>query len=1452
MRAATHPAGVGLHPGCELPDADDSMSPVARTCTELPRFGMAQTADAGAARPLEEFRSVPAYVLLGDPGAGKTTEFRKEAKELGESAEYVTARDFVGLDLDSHPEWRDRILFIDALDEMRAGASDARTPLDAIRMRLERLGRPQFRISCREADWLAEIDRRSLEKVSPDSAVRVLLLDPLDDQGINELLPRHSGPGGAAAFKKEAAERGLEAMLANPQCLELLASAVKSGDAWPESRLETFESACKIMAAEHNDEHRLVAPNHSTEHILDAAGYLCALLLLCGFDGFAFAPRDTNGTGKSTDGFVPLDDLVDTGCCPRSHEILQDALCSELFKPGGEFEFVPRHRLIAEFLAGRRLALLIRDGLPARRVAALMTGASDGRVVTSLRGLSAWLAAHPGEGRRQLIDADPVGVGLYGDIGGFNTQEKQQLLNSLVSFAAEGPLFGHARQDDRALSHRDETARAFRSLASAGMLEPITQLLNGPPDDAQRDRATEFVLEVLSQADTSEKESLTPLLAELEALLRDPESPSWVKKRSLDAYIHIAPAGLEVEQTLVAFLDAIRAGSTPDPDDQLSETLLTHLYPEAISPSSVWRYALPRPRHVGVNRLGGFWDRAILEKSSDLHVAELLDALSEDAERLMPAFTVPGLDLLPHQLLARGLRSFGDTIDAGRLSGWLDAAGMAHRQRQEHEAEARFARQWLAERPEVWKDQFLSWLRDSVRDAADEPRHYQLCRRLLRVEPPGGFGAWCLEHAVSLQETDQALAKELLSQAYRTLHDPDADDGLTLDVMRSRVGDCVGVLSRRLDELEDQKSQTESDAAAGSHEFHRRLAEQRTQRTEQERKQREEWREVLRSQLDDLLHNRFHAPNLDTLAQVCLGVTETAGEDTPLRRSVSDFIGGDEALIDAVLSAIREAVFRDDVPTVDETVALHAESKRSWLAYPVLASLRMISKDAPDRADAISDQRKREALAILFCVSPRGGAADWLERWFRRQPELVLDVLLRCAILAVRSGDEAMHCIDLLNGLGGRGDSVPALVCDERTGLFDIRSPEPRFDLHDDLIHAARLRLLKAVPAQGANRQLSLVDRLLAETMRHRDSTALREIARGKLTLAGMSIGQRIRWLAVDALTSPDPDLNELKQQVRERDNEARVRHLARFLCRTAQQDDMRLSVLADLRNPDAIRDAVEILGPWFPPARWDESGFITLGMEMSELLGVLITQLGTLAGDDSDRAFKDLVHDPRIEGWHDHLKRAHERQRVISRDASHVPPSIADVRNTLNRGAPANAADLAALLQDRLADVSDSLRGDSDNPWRLYWNEDEHRAPCKPKHEDSCRDALLTALKARLPEEVDAVPEGRYAADKRADLRVSCRDFNVAVEIKKNSHSDLWTAMRRQLIGKYTTDPATSGYGVYVVLWFGADATRNPPDGDRPDTPEALRQQLQQELTPDEALKIAVTVLDVTKPGQA
>ena len=95
---------------------------IPRTVIEIPEsFGQ----DTGWARGLADLCQTSAYVLVRAPGSGKTTAFRREADATG--ARFLTARDLICLDLE---RWKSGVLFVDGLDEMRAGSSDARRPLD--------------------------------------------------------------------------------------------------------------------------------------------------------------------------------------------------------------------------------------------------------------------------------------------------------------------------------------------------------------------------------------------------------------------------------------------------------------------------------------------------------------------------------------------------------------------------------------------------------------------------------------------------------------------------------------------------------------------------------------------------------------------------------------------------------------------------------------------------------------------------------------------------------------------------------------------------------------------------------------------------------------------------------------------------------------------------------------------------------------------------------------------------------------------------------------------------------------------------------------------------------------------------------------------------------------------------------------------------------------------------
>ena len=167
----------------------------------------------------------------------------------------------------------------------RAGTADARTPLNAILGQLDALGKPRFRLSCREADWLGTNDQKHLDSVAPDGAVTVLRLNPLTDADIVTILDAQLGTDDAQEFIENARERGVDRLLKNPQSLELLVRAVASGG-WPESRLDTFERACSHIAKEPNEEHLIGAPPPALGDLLDAAGRLCAVQLIAGIAGY--------------------------------------------------------------------------------------------------------------------------------------------------------------------------------------------------------------------------------------------------------------------------------------------------------------------------------------------------------------------------------------------------------------------------------------------------------------------------------------------------------------------------------------------------------------------------------------------------------------------------------------------------------------------------------------------------------------------------------------------------------------------------------------------------------------------------------------------------------------------------------------------------------------------------------------------------------------------------------------------------------------------------------------------------------------------------------------------------------------------------------------------------------------------------------------------------------------
>ena len=1364
---------------------------------------LASRSDPASRRRLSEFRDAGAYVLLGDPGLGKTTAFSQESRRSPD-ARFLAVRDFLALP-PGPGGTLSRTLFLDGLDEVRAAADDPRRPFDRVRGRLAGLGQRRFRLSCRPLEWLGEDDRERLETLSPDGEVVVLRLEPLDEAEIVALLDARSDLPDASGFLETAKERGLEArpgspplgnsLLGNPLTLGLLAEAASAGEDWPETRRATFERACRALVAEGNQQHRLLpAHPHDAPALLDAAGDLCARLLLGGATGFSLPPA------LGDDEYPALDaESAD----PRSSA--RAALASRLFTAGPPGRTAPAHPEIAEFLAARFLARRVERGLPGNRVIALVTG-TDGAPPTALRGLAAWLAALSPPLRRRLVEADPYAVAQYGDAGVFSLDERRGLLEAI--------------RRHRGASVADlQLGLADRLLAAPDLLDEVLTLLRSADRSESEEAALQFVLRSLPAVLPED------FVDELQRTARDLARPHETRWLAVRAFLASVPT--DGGDDLLRLLRQVRAGEVPDPEDDLLGGLLRRLYPSRLTPAEVWDYL---PRHGTGTESGAwsFWRVDLLERSSEAQVGELLDALSPRIPDLEPALTLRSLADLPARLLTRGLERLGDEIEVPRLCAWLRVAavGVGQEPALWPARGPETIRRWLEARPDLQKAVLAESLEalDAL-DALDAPdalddtddlvlRIYDV-RRLLYGALPPDYGRFCLDRAGAWALSRPRLAHRLLAEAVDALGRRAETERLSVALLFARAAE-----SPRLAEWLPPLLRT--DLPEGR--FRRRERVLRAMAAPDP--EAEEWLTEVRRHRAALLENRAPPALLFDLAAAYHERLLGARGSDPGER-LDRLFRGDAELIEAARAAIRGTPARKDLPSFSEIARLPERRRRDepspvpWFTPAFLAAARDAADSARDGLPDWSDDRLRRLLAFHYADPP--GDPDLARRLAAARPALAAEALVEIVRLELATG------------------GAPTDPCHDLATVEDFRE-------------TARLAvppLLRLFPTRASRSQLPALEWLLRAAIRHLDPKPLASLLEKKSRSRTLNPAQRTRWLTAGLGVSP-ADFRAPLWEFLDADAE-RTGEVAGFLFSDLPESPR---VIPRDAAPETLGLLFRALGRVVRPGEWSTALFLTVGVrERTEwALGEWLDRLARDPSPEAGAALDVLVADDALEPWRRELETARERRRPLARDAAFRHPTPAQLRTALADGPPANAADLAATVADRLREVAEDLRGGDANPWRLFWNEvGIGRLPDEPKHEDSCRDALVSLLRRRLPHGVKAWPEGRYADDRRADLRLTCGDFAIPVEIKKNAHRQVWSAAWRQLAPKYATDPAGDGYAIYLVLWFGADLSPPPLDGRRANTPDEmedrLREDLRRYLPASQAQRITVRVLDVRRP---
>ena len=707
---------------------------------------------------LADFRPAQCYVLLGEPGSGKTTSFQGEA-ESDAAACYVPARHFVRRYLQSQSESQCKTFFIDGLDEVRAGGGDPREPLDALLSRIAQIGGPRFRLSCRPEAWLGANDSRELSSVTAGEEVLLLRLNPLTRDDVRRILASMeiADPDG---FIWHAVERGLESFLANPLLLDIMARATHAGPR-PVRRLVTFERACEDLVGETNNQHldAMDGAPYETDQVVRAAGRLCAILLLSAKSGWS-------RRGPGSDEFPPLSEAG--GCQP----LLKCALDTKLFEGSTETGRRPRHRGIAEFLAARYVDHAIqRQRLTATRALRLLQGL-DGIVMPDLRGVSVWLAAmNPGV-RRPLIEVDPVGLAYQGDAGEFSRPDTDRLLRAL----------------EARLEHQWECPS--RASLAALMAGPACQLLWEMLQDTARSTTRRALVADLLlgmeaggwEAASGASDTATEIRKILPTVVRDPTWQSTVRNRALTVLTHIIGEEGDAPEVFRKLLqDVDESGVFEDEGGELRGALLTYLYPRYLPAGEIWDYAeriWDDTRASAVPRGKGkkFWTEHLVDKSSPAEVRTLLDTLTPRASTLTCLLARNDVESLVMQLLARGLELFGEKVRVAELYEWFELVrgdyertGLlpAHcekvARRSHYPQEENRIYDWLRAHPDIQR----SLLREGVTRKASKETIlvYPVGLKFLGDKVPSGFREWCLTTAVALAGQAALASEELASWA---------------------------------------------------------------------------------------------------------------------------------------------------------------------------------------------------------------------------------------------------------------------------------------------------------------------------------------------------------------------------------------------------------------------------------------------------------------------------------------------------------------------------------------------------------------------------------------------------------------------------------------------------------------------------------------------------------------
>lgn len=1032
------------------------------------------------------------------------------------------------------------------------------------------------------------------------------------------------------------------------------------------------------------------------------------------------------------------------------------------------------HRVPAEYLAAHWLAQRISEGFPLSRVRALI--GVDGTPAPELRGLHAWLATIDHVSAPTLIDSDPYGVLVYGDVSTFPAPLRRRLLDGLARLAEEEPFFHSA----------DRLTSPIGGLSKDHMTEQFRDILVATPPDFA---LASLVLDALSVGEPNSK-----LLHELIGIVFS-QQVYGLRYRALKALLNLGETG---EEALSQRYDQLGQSES---DIRMRSDIISRIY-SRIGPDKVASLLNEVADRGDEDLVGGALysvTQSITPKDAECILGKIRQPNYKDIARKNSFEVRYTIERLIELLVLQG-----DEITDSSLWLWLTLWKSYRHSYGIHESQ--ILQKAFRERP----DALAAVVRSFAEGSSD-----------ISLNSPFSF---LLREIVSAEDEDRVL-----HDFAATIFDDQLDTErrkLVLQLVIRRTFELGSSDARKLfDEL--------SDFADENPDFQPVFNENRAwpippwrKEDALERAQRSSERSAgLKKSIQDFkettgaIRAGEHIGWLNWLAR--LYYSDFDEEDGIAAPKIAEMFGQDG--FEIASEGLRASFRRADVPTIDRISDASFEN-----SYPVVwrvyqAGMDELWRVTPDIASIPTEVLKVAiALDLVWPIAVNVGneikktSHSWKKSVLEKSPNLIKDVYV---YMAERSFERGSLRAD---------------------GLYELLNTNELSEYSAEVA----VHFLQKFPNAPHDQLASLI---VAALQNDEARTKLAQISREKQHWNNdkFSDEQKSKWLAAAYLLVPGDFAFDVR--VNDISNE-----LLFWTFRELSGRHWRQKRSAYPLAPEQIEFIATLGANTFPASSMPTGGSYgdRNAWDASDFIRALVNELSTITTVSASEALDRLNNDAVMASYGWSVKQAVAHQRGLIREARFRRPTWDSAVAALMRGRPANAADLHALVVDHIDEIALAIRTKNQNLFRQFWNLGPSSQLLRERIEDSCRDILAEKLEARLaPLGLSVEPEGRYVQDKRADIVVQNSDFRIPIELKRDSHADLWTAAENQLGRLYTPDPRSEGFGVYGVFWFGPNRQGKPTGrgGQFPSSASQLRDELASTVPVLKSNHISVRVIDVS-----